>query len=1029
MDEKKLDDLEGHEDDTRNGGHHTHNEHKEEHHRRKKGQKPTIDDLKKEIHMDEHLIPLEELLARLGTDAASGLSSEEAMRRLQRDGRNAITPPPQTPEIIKFAKNMLGGFSMLLWMGAILCFVAYGVQEASSRGGPLDNLFLGIVLVLVVFITGCFTYSQESKSARIMKSFLKLVPQRTYVMRNGKSKETRVERLVVGDIVDVKFGDRLPADIRIIKCSGFKVDNSSITGESEPQSRSPDSCHENPLESKNLAFYSTNAVEGTCIGVVIKTGDRTVMGRIAQLTGSIQEEKTTLAIEIDHFIMLISIFAVFIGIVFFVVAFVLGYSWLNAFIFLIGIIVANVPEGLLPTVTVPGGWGGGRVGVCLTLTAQRMKAKNCLVRKLEAVETLGSTSVICSDKTGTLTENRMTVAHLWYEGTVHEANRDEDLSDPLRSRRPSSKSWDALARVMGLCNRAVFKENQEHIRIMDRLCNGDASESAILKCFELEVSSVSAFRVKYPKIFEVPFNSTNKYQLSIHQQPDEEGYLLVIKGAPERILDLSTSYLNKNGEEVPVNTEFIKHFNETYAQLGNLGERVLGFAHHVLDPERFPKGCEFDPSVIQRYLKELCFVGLIALIDPPRAAVPQAVAKCRSAGIKVIMVTGDHPLTAKAIGRKVGIISPGVRTVDEIPGADPFTPLSDPSDRPKGIVIHGAELAEMSDQKVDFILANYPEIIFARTSPTQKLRIVEGCQRAGLVVAVTGDGVNDAPALRKANIGIAMGITGSEVSKQAASMILLDDNFASIVTAVEEGRLVFDNLKKTIAYALTANIPELIPFLFYIIMNIPLPLGAIAIIIICVGTDIVPAISLAYEKAECDIMARPPRDQHKDRLASHTLIYQSYAQIGMLESAAGFLTYFVVMGENGFSPVKANSYGQDWGYAERKQLEYMCYTAWFVSIVVAQWADLMICRTRRNSFFEAGMSNPYFFFALLSETALAIFLAYFPGLSHIILFSGLRFEWLFVPFSFSLIIFVYDHFRKLFIRRYPGCWVERETLY
>eukprot|EP00731_Ephydatia_muelleri_P011697 Em0006g591a len=967
MDEKKLDDLEGHEDDTRNGGHHTHNEHKEEHHRRKKGQKPTIDDLKKEIHMDEHLIPLEELLARLGTDAASGLSSEEAMRRLQRDGRNAITPPPQTPEIIKFAKNMLGGFSMLLWMGAILCFVAYGVQEASSRGGPLDNLFLGIVLVLVVFITGCFTYSQESKSARIMKSFLKLVPQRTYVMRNGKSKETRVERLVVGDIVDVKFGDRLPADIRIIKCSGFKVDNSSITGESEPQSRSPDSCHENPLESKNLAFYSTNAVEGTCIGVVIKTGDRTVMGRIAQLTGSIQEEKTTLAIEIDHFIMLISIFAVFIGIVFFVVAFVLGYSWLNAFIFLIGIIVANVPEGLLPTVT-----------VCLTLTAQRMKAKNCLVRKLEAVETLGSTSVICSDKTGTLTENRMTVAHLWYEGTVHESNRDEDLSDPLRSRRPSSKSWDALARVMGLCNRAVFKENQEHIRIMDRLCNGDASESALLKCFELEVSSVSAFRVKYPKIFEVPFNSTNKYQLSIHQQPDEEGYLLVIKGAPERILDLSTSYLNKNGEEVPVNTEFIKHFNETYAQLGSLGERVLGFAHHVLDPERFPKGCEFDPSVIQRYLKELCL---------------WAVAKCRSAGIKVIMVTGDHPLTAKAIGRKVGIISPGVRTVDEIPGADPFTPLSDPSDRPKGIVIHGAELAEMSDQKVDFILANYPEIIFARTSPTQKLRIVEGCQRAGHC----------------------HGITGSEVSKQAASMILLDDNFASIVTAVEEGRLVFDNLKKTIAYALTANIPELIPFLFYIIMNIPLPLGAIAIIIICVGTDIVPAISLAYEKAECDIMARPPRDQHKDRLASHTLIYQSYAQIGMLESAAGFLTYLC--------------YGQDWGYAERKQLEYMCYTAWFISIVVAQWADLMICRTRRNSFFEAGMSNPYFFFALLSETALAIFLAYFPGLSHIILFSGLRFEWLFVPFSFSLIIFVYDHFRKLFIRRYPGCWVERETLY
>lgn len=363
-------------------------------------------------------------------------------------------------------------------------------------------------------------------------------------------------------------------------------------------------------------------------------------------------------------------------------------------------------------------------------------------------------------------------------------------------------------------------------------------------------------------------------------------------------------------------------------ELGGLGERVIGFCDYKLPFEKYPPGYPFDPDEGNFPLDNLRFLGLISMIDPPRAAVPDAVAKCRSAGIKVIMVTGDHPITAKAIAKAVGIISEGTETIDDIAtrlsvSIDEVNPLD-----AKATVVHGQELKDMKESQLDDILRNHTEIVFARTSPQQKLFIVEGCQRQGSIVAVTGDGVNDSPALKKADIGVAMGISGSDVSKQAADMILLDDNFASIVTGVEEGRLIFDNLKKSIAYTLTSNIPEISPFLFFIIFNVPLPLGTVTILCIDLGTDMVPAISLAYEQAESDIMKRQPRDPKKDKLVNERLISVSYGQIGMIQAAAGFFAYFVIMAECGFLPAflfglreswdsKAindlvDSYGQEW---------------------------------------------------------------------------------------------------------------------
>merc|ERR1712137_366451 len=500
-----------------------------------------------------------------------------------------------------------------------------------------------------------------------------------------------------------------------------------------------------------------------------------------------------------------------------------------------------------------------------------------------------------------------------------------------------------------------------------------------------------------------------------------------------------------NGEEGVLDEEMKEAFNTAYMDLGGLGERVLGFCDYMLPADKYPNGYPFDAEDVNFPLSGLRFVGLMSMIDPPRSAVPDAVSKCRSAGIKVIMVTGDHPITAKAIARSVGIISDDSETVEEI--AERLNiPVSKVNPRDaKAAVIHGGALRDLSETDLDAFLRNHSEIVFARTSPQQKLIIVEGCQRGGAIVAVTGDGVNDSPALKKADIGVAMGIAGSDVSKQAADMILLDDNFASIVTGVEEGRLIFDNLKKSIAYTLTSNIPEISPFLLFMCFSVPLPLGTVTILCIDLGTDMVPAISLAYEQAESDIMKRQPRNPFTDKLVNERLISMAYGQIGMIQALAGFVCYFVILMQNGFLPGDllgqrqwwddknnqnlVDSHGQEWSYSQRKIVEYTCHTMFFTAIVIVQWADVLICKTRRLSIFQQGMKNKILIAGLMEETLLAAFLAYMPGTDAMLRMYPLEWSWWFIPMPFSLIIFCYDETRKFLLRRTPGGWVEQETYY
>nr|XP_047124920.1 sodium/potassium-transporting ATPase subunit alpha-like [Hydra vulgaris] len=409
------------------------------------------------------------------------------------------------------------------------------------------------------------------------------------------------------------------------------------------------------------------------------------------------------------------------------------------------------------------------------------------------------------------------------------------------------------------------------------------------------------------------------------------------------------------------------------------------------------------------------------------------------------MVTGDHPITAKAIAKGVGIISEGTECVEDIAQRLNINVEDVKTGNAKACVIHGSKLKDISQNDLDEILRTHTEIVFARTSPQQKLIIVEGCQRVGSIVAVTGDGVNDSPALKKADIGIAMGIAGSDVSKQAADMILLDDNFASIVTGVEEGRLIFDNLKKSIVYTLTSNIPEITPFLMYILFGIPLPLGTVTILCIDLGTDLIPAISLAYEKAESDIMKRKPRDPTHDKLVNERLISVAYGMIGMAQACGGFFTYFVIMAENGFMPsdlfgIRArwedmnvntlpDSYGNEWTYHQRKELELTCQTAFFTTIVVVQWGTLIASKTRKLSLFNQGMGNWFLNFGLFFETALAIFLQYTPGINMGLRLRPMNFSWWLTGLPYTFLIIISDEIRRYILRRYPKGWVEQETYY
>jgi magnesium-transporting ATPase (P-type) len=1002
----------------------------------------------------------DELCKEYQTSLEDGLTVKKAAELLEQFGPNELTPPPSLPWYVKLLQAIFGGFfNQLLWGGSILCFVAYAIDPAEVK--DKSYLYLGIVLAVVVTLTGIFGYYQEAKSDDIMEGFKNLAPEDVNVWRDGKQQRIAPRELVPGDIIEVRYGSKLPADVRIMQCTAdMEVDNASLTGEADPQKRQfvpsqdPDTL---PQEAKNLAFFGTNMLKGTGKGLVYLTGDKTFMGSIAKMASETVNVETPIAKEIKGFVFKVSLIAFALGISFFIIGMVKTQGDIVPMVvFLIGIIVANVPEGLLATVT-----------VSLTLTARRMAQKNVRVKNLESVETLGSTSVICSDKTGTLTTSIMTVQHVMFD-------MDEvlcDTADPEHANngdfyendgQQQLASFKRLLRIGVLCNNSEVIVSEKTGR---KSYTSDPTEQAIFKftlgnleqLLSARGQSAKSIRgTHYPQAGEsaaIPFNSSNKWQVSVHavetsdacisKEENVGDSLVAIKGAPERILGMCDYYVYR-GEKRKLDEKAREDIRELNSNLAKRGERVLGFADQLLDGKHYdrsvsepdfnhetmevslksvPQGQGSDknslyvsfegkehqismkdcvhqitgenysdfnkigiiavkealaretgvPAGMQRLfgydfskqnnaelsnelsvkdsllpggsrlimargpyrfqgtsakdanwpMEGFTFVGYFAMIDPPRASVPTAVLKCQAAGIKVVMVTGDHPTTAEAIAKQVHIIPEVERLPDGSTrpvrigrwttklGQPPIIPEDCKEEDWQGVVVAGWKLQEELDKAIDNedhairfwdrVLSMRKYCVFARTSPRQKLLIVQACQERGGIVAVTGDGVNDSPALKAADIGVAMGITGTEVAKDAADMILLDDNFASIVNGVEEGRIIFDNLKKSIAYTLSSNIPEIFPFLFNVLFGIPLPLTTVMILMVDLGTDLAPAISLAYEGKEADIMQRPPRDPLVDNLVTWRLVSFSYLQIGILQAIAGFFAYFVVLYEYGIS--------------------------------------------------------------------------------------------------------------------------------
>lgn len=903
----------------------------------------------------------------------NGLSEEEVTMRREAEGPNKLPERKKTPEIIKFLVEITNLFAILLWIAAVLSFIGYGLAPEDK-----SNLWLAVFIICIIFVTGFLSYFQGRKSERILETFRSFGISQVTVIREGKIKKVSGIDLVRGDVVKINTGEKIPADIRVFNSNDLQIDNSPLTGESIPvkiTSLCGEKGIENPLESTNLAFFSTLCKNGSGTGVVIQIGINTFMGRIADLAYSAAPTMTTLQKEINAFIKLIAIISVSIGILFFVLGFIIKYPVITNFIFAIGIVVANVPEGLITTVT-----------ITLAITAQKMLARNVMVKNLQSVETLGSITAICSDKTGTLTQNKMTVVHLWYDREIKKTKPDQQeiyIDNKLVkmenfSSRDKSFSILQFAAVCGSKGKFIEETPDDYIQLVqgrnkfldehpnanydqiqaeisrlkkffqpqykidydskidERNTDTDASETGILKFFE-KIENIDNVRTRFPQHIDknsnktvlIPFNSTLKFTCFLRRSPltQHNNFWIAMKGAPERIIERCDKYI-LDGQEYPIDKQYLDDFSNANKCFALKGERVIGLAYAKLDPNLYTKDFRFlnhpqeeinpefkyDVPQPNYPITNLCFVGLIAMEDPPRPGVKDAVALCHRAGIKVIMVTGDQPLTAASIAFQIGIIKDLDDTPEIIQEREGLKTLEEAERKSNTIIITGDRLyklmkedealSEQNPRKGAFLREwlMKRDVVFARTSPEQKLIIVDGCQKLSHLVAVTGDGVNDSPAIKKADIGIAMGKVGTDVAKDAADILLLDDNFANIVKGIKQGRRIFDTLKKIIGYNITSNVTELLPFLGFVIFQFPLPFTTIMVLIIDCFTNIYPDISFAYERAEAGIMFRQPRNAFKDRLATVRLFLYTYLFTGIIMCSGSFLMYFATFHGYGFPP-------------------------------------------------------------------------------------------------------------------------------
>jgi P-type Ca2+ transporter type 2C len=902
-------------------------------------------------------LPINEVFADLNT-SENGLTSQEAKLRLKKYGYNKLSEKRQVPFIYKFIRNLKDLFGILLLVAAVLSYIS---------GSPE----LALIILAVVFVNIFVSIFQEARAEKAMETLKSWMPEYAKVFRDGELKKISVREIVPGDIVQLEEGDRVPADARLLEVFDLWTNNVPLTGESEPQPRvaEPVKVVEKAfLYAPDLVFMSTSVAKGQGKAVVYSTGMETQFGKIASLTQTIKEADSPLQKEIALTAKYDFMIAVVVGTVFFIVSFLLlGASVQASFLFMIGVMVACVPEGLQVTVS-----------SALAINVLKMVKQHVLVKRLSAVQTLGSVTVICTDKTGTITKGEMTVNKLWVKDRIIEVSglgympAGDFTINGQSLKEGETKSLDKLLEIAALCNGAKIDPPTDRNKNWSVI--GDPTDGALLVAALKYGQSIDELIEEKPTIDILPFSFERKRMSTIHALNDN--ILIYTKGAPRNILDLCNKVF-MDGKIEDLTQENMDWIETRIHEFANEGLRVIAFAYKQIPKVDYNKDEETE--------KDLIFVGLAGMRDPPRKEVKNAVQKAKQAGIKTVIITGDYGPTAQAIAQEVGIV-----------------------DREFAQVIRGVDLEDLKDQAiVDEVKKG--NVIFARVSPEQKLRIVKVLKKSGEVVAVTGDGANDAPSLKEADIGVAMGASGTDVAREAADIVLLNDSFASIVKAVESGRAIYENIRKFIVYVFSHNWAELIPYVLYAVLAIPLPLLVVQVLAIDLAIDVIPSLALSREPPEAGIMQEPPRSI-TERLFTRKVFGRSL-YIGIIIAVGAMIGCVGSWTAGG------------WQFGQSLALNNPVYikgvTMTFAGIVVAQAGNVLACRTSKQSIFKTSLkTNKWIIAGIVSQISILAFLIYVPVMQNVFGTTALGVtDWIYL-ISLALIVVFAEEIRKFLSRRF-----------
>ncbi|PZE22531.1 calcium-translocating P-type ATPase, SERCA-type [Paenibacillus xerothermodurans] len=855
---------------------------------------------------------------------SKGLSSEEAEKRLAEHGLNELSEGTKISPIALFF-NQFKDFMVLVLMGATLI------------SGLLGEYLDAITIIAIIIMNGILGFIQEFRAERSLRALKELSAPNAKVIRDGKLEQIPARSMVVGDVVLLESGDRIPADVRFIEANSLYVEESALTGESVPVDKHTDALRadEVPLgDQRNLGFMGTMVTRGTAKGVVVRTGMDTEMGKIADLIQNTESMETPLQHRLEQLGKLLIIVALALTVVVVVAGIIHGQEPYGMFLAGVSLAVAAIPEGLPAIVT-----------IALALGVQRMIQRKAIVRKLPSVETLGCATVICSDKTGTLTQNKMTVTHLWLGGEVLEVTGEgyepegEILSRGSRTDSRKNLMLQRLLQVSVLCNNAVLFEAPVEVKRKKQAqaepdivwnIKGDPTEGALVVLAAKAGLTNQSVAGTFTRIGEFPFDSDRK-RMSV--LVEHQGSRMVLtKGAPDVLLQ-QCSYILWDDKIIPLTSTMKQKVLSANEGMAKNALRVLGFAYRELKPA---DKC----STEEEAETGLIYIGLTGMIDPPRREVREAISKCRKAGIKTVMITGDHQVTAEAIAKQLGILPQN------------------------GLALNGQQLSQLNDDELDERVDDV--YVYARVSPEHKLRIVKSLQRKGHVVAMTGDGVNDAPAIKAADIGIAMGISGTDVSKEASALVLSDDNFATIVAAIEEGRGIYENIRKFIRYLLASNVGEIMTMFLAMMAGLPLPLVPIQILWVNLVTDGLPAMALGIDPAEKDLMQQKPRGARENIFARRLgwKIISRGILIGLCTLAAFWIVLQLGARDDAATLVHAQ-------------------TVAFATLVMAQLIHVFDCRSSRSIFHRNPLQNGYLVLAVVSSLLLMLAVLYVEQLQPI----------------------------------------------